>query len=64
MGRSALETLRMVKDEEIDRLIRGLSGKRLVSDGSLLKKVSFAAAKVALVRPKTILEIARNLARG
>lgn len=64
MGRSALETLRMMKDEEIDRLIRGLSGKRLVSDGSLLKKVSFAAAKVALVRPKTILEIARNLARG
>lgn len=64
MGRSALETLRMMKDEEIDRLIRGLSGKRLVSDGSLLKKVSFAAAKVALVRPKTILEIIQNMARG
>jgi hypothetical protein len=64
MGRSALETLRMMKDEEIDGLIRGLSGKRLVSDGSFLRKVSFAAAKVALVRPKTVLEIIQNLARG
>jgi digeranylgeranylglycerophospholipid reductase len=64
MGRSALETLRMMKDEEIERLIHGLSGRRLVSDGSLIKKASYAGAKVALVRPRTILEIVQNLAKS
>ena len=64
IGRSSLQTLASMKDEEIERIVHGLSGKMLVSQGSLLKKASYAGAKVALIRPRTLLDLAINLARG
>jgi digeranylgeranylglycerophospholipid reductase len=64
MGRSSLQTIAMMKDEEIDQLVHGLSGKTLISDGSFLKKAFFAMSKLALIRPKTLLNLAMNLARG
>jgi digeranylgeranylglycerophospholipid reductase len=64
MGRAALETLNDLLDEEVDRLCLSLSGRTLISGGSFLKKAAFSGAKVALARPATILELARNLARG
>ena len=54
----------MMKDEEINRLVRGLSGKRLISGGSFVKKAGYAAAVVLLFRPKTVLDLAINLMRG
>jgi len=51
MGRSSLQTLASMKDEEIERLVHGLSGKMIISQGSLLKKAAYAGAKVALIRP-------------
>ncbi|MCX6680209.1 MAG: NAD(P)/FAD-dependent oxidoreductase [Methanothrix sp.] len=64
MGRASLQTLAMMKDEEIDRLVRGLSGKRLISGGSFVKKAGYAAATVLLSRPRTVLDLASNLMRG
>ena len=64
MGRSSLQTLASMKDGEIERLVHGLSGKMLISQGSLLKKAAYAGAKVALIRPRTLLDLAINLARG
>ena len=64
MGRSSLQTLAGMKDEEIERLVHGLSGKVLVSQGSFLKKAAYAGAKVALIRPRTLLDLVVNLARG
>jgi digeranylgeranylglycerophospholipid reductase len=64
MGRSSLQTIAMMKDEEIDKLVQGLSGKTLISDGSFVKKAFFAGTKVALIRPKTLFDLAMNLARG
>jgi digeranylgeranylglycerophospholipid reductase len=64
MGRSSLQTLASIRDEEIERLVRELSGKMLVSQGSFLKKAVYAVTKVALVRPRTLLDLAVNLARG
>jgi digeranylgeranylglycerophospholipid reductase len=64
LGRAALETLMGLKDREIDRLVRGLSGRYLISGGPLPKKIAHSGAKVALVRPRTILELAWNLAKG
>jgi digeranylgeranylglycerophospholipid reductase len=64
MGRAALEALRGMRDDDIDRLVKGLSGKALISEGSFFKKSAYAGLKVALVRPKTMLDLARNLARG
>jgi len=54
----------MMKDEEIDRLLHGLSGKRLISSGSFAKKAGYAAAIVLLNRPRTLLDLAVNLMRG
>ena len=64
MGRASLQTLAMMKDEEIDRLVRGLSGKTLISGGSFPKKAAYGAAVVLLSRPKTVLDLAVNLMRG
>jgi digeranylgeranylglycerophospholipid reductase len=64
MGRSSLQTLALMKDEEIERLVHGLSGKMLISKGCFLKKAAYAGAKVALIRPRTLLDLAINLARG
>jgi len=64
MGRASLQTLAMMKDEEIDRLVAGLSGKRLISGGSFVKKAGYAAATVLLLRPKTVLDLVVNMMRG
>ncbi len=64
MARSSLQTLALMKDGEIERLVRGLSGKTLVSEGSFLKKAAYAGAKIALIRPRTLLDLGVNLARG
>lgn len=64
MGRSSLQTLAGMRDEEIESLVHGLSGKVLVSKGSFLKKAAYSGAKVALIRPRTLLELIANLARG
>jgi len=64
MGRASLQTLSMMKDIEIDRLVHGLSGKRLISEGSFAQKAAYAAGVVLLSRPKTLLDLAMNLMRG
>ena len=64
MGRTSLETLAMMKDEEIDRLVRGLSGKTLISSGSFLKKAAYSGVMVSLIRPRTVIDLAANLMRG
>jgi digeranylgeranylglycerophospholipid reductase len=64
MGRASLQTLSMMNDVEIDRLVHGLSGKRLISGGSFIKKAGYATAIVLLTRPKTMLDLAMNLMRG
>jgi digeranylgeranylglycerophospholipid reductase len=64
MGRASLQTLSMMKDAEIDRLVHGLSGKRLISEGSFAQKAAYAAGIVLLSRPRTLLDLAMNLMRG
>ncbi|MDD1749620.1 MAG: NAD(P)/FAD-dependent oxidoreductase [Methanothrix sp.] len=64
MGRASLQTLAMMKDEEIDRLVRGLSGKTLISGSSFAKKAAYAGAKVSLIRPRTVIDLAANFMRG
>ncbi len=64
MGRAALQTLQNLKDAEVDRLVAGLSGKRLIAEGSFYQKSFYAGMKVALARPKTVPELILNLARG
>jgi digeranylgeranylglycerophospholipid reductase len=64
LGRSSLETLRNMEDREIDRLLSRLSGKILLSEGPLWRKAAYAGAKVALARPRTLFDLAWNLARG
>lgn len=64
MGRSSLETLRELSDMEIDRLCTGLSGKKLLFGGSLLKKAALSGARISLVRPGIIFDLIHNLAKG
>jgi digeranylgeranylglycerophospholipid reductase len=64
MGRAALVTLMGMKDEEIDKLVRLLSGKNLIPRGSFLKKTFYIGTKLASVKPKILLDLARSLARG
>ena len=64
MGRASLLTLAGMKDSEIDRLVGGLSGKRLISSGPFLSKAAFAGAAVARYRPRTLFELAANMMRG
>ncbi|MDD4162181.1 MAG: NAD(P)/FAD-dependent oxidoreductase, partial [Methanothrix sp.] len=64
MGRASLQTLAMMNDEEIDRLVRSLSGKTLISAGSFAKKAAYAGAMVSLIRPRTMVDLAVNFMRG
>jgi digeranylgeranylglycerophospholipid reductase len=64
MGRASLKTIAMMKDEEIDRLVAGLYGKRLISGGSFAKKAAYGGAMVMLRRPRTVLDLALNLMQG
>jgi hypothetical protein len=57
-------TLHNLKDEEVDRLVAGLSGRSLILEGSFYQKSLYAGMKVALARPKTVQELIWNLARG
>ncbi|HSD57953.1 MAG TPA: NAD(P)/FAD-dependent oxidoreductase [Methanotrichaceae archaeon] len=63
MGRAALQTLQNLKDAEVDRLVAGLSGRSLISEGSFYQKALYAGMKVALARPRTVTELIWNLAR-
>jgi len=64
LGRAALETLQNLRDDEIDRLVQGLSGKDLIKEGPLYKKAVNAAMLAASVRPKAVLDLILNLERG
>jgi digeranylgeranylglycerophospholipid reductase len=64
MGRAALQTLQKMSDSEVDRLVGGLSGKSLVSEGSFLQKSLYTGIRVALARPRTVPELMWNLAKG
>ena len=64
LGRAALETLRNLSDDEIDRLVRGLSDKKLIAEGTLYKKAINAAILTASVSPRVLLDLILNLARG
>jgi digeranylgeranylglycerophospholipid reductase len=64
MGRASLQTLAEMRDDEIERLMRSLSGKTLISGGPFLKKAAYAGAVVALVRPRIIFDLSFNLAKG
>ena len=64
MARASLDTLASMKDNEIDRLVAGLSAKNLISCGSFARKAAYASVAVALSRPKTLPDLAANLMRG
>jgi len=64
MGRSSLLTLGQMRDEEIERLISGLTGRELLSKGSFLKKAVYAGTKVSMIRPRTLYDLLANLMRG
>jgi digeranylgeranylglycerophospholipid reductase len=63
-GRAALETIRSMSDEEIDRLVSNLSDRILIPKGPLYKKAAYAGIKVASARPGVMLDLVLNLARG
>ena len=63
MARASLNTLAGMKDIEIDRLVAGMSGKRLISSGSFARKAAYASVLVAVYRPKTLSDLAMNLMR-
>lgn len=64
MGRASLDTLRYMSDEDIDCLVKGLSGKDMITRGSFCRKAIFAGLKTISVQPKAVLGLAINLARG
>jgi digeranylgeranylglycerophospholipid reductase len=64
MGRASLQTLREMKDDEIESLVRGLNGKTIISNGFFLKKAMYSGAKVALARPRTVFDLVWSLAKG
>jgi digeranylgeranylglycerophospholipid reductase len=64
MGRASLQTLAGMKDNEIERLLQGLSETSLISRGSFLKKAAYLGAKVAVVGPRAMVDMIWNLAKG
>ncbi len=64
LGRASLETLRNMSDVDIDRLVKGISGKNLVLRGSLCRKALDAGILVTSVQPMTVLDLAVNIAKG
>lgn len=64
MGRAGLNTLRDMSDEDIDSLVKGLSGKNMITSGSFCRKAIFAGLKTTSVQPKTVLGLAINLTKG
>lgn len=64
LGRASLETLRRMGDGDIDRLVKGISGKDLVLRGSLFHKALDAGIIVTSVQPGMVIDLAANIARG
>lgn len=64
MGRASLDTLRNMSDEDIDSLVKGLSGKNMITRGSFCRKAIFAGLKTTSVQPKAVLGLAINLVKG
>ena len=64
MGRASLLTLSEMKDEEIDGVVKGMSGRELLSGGSFFKKAVCAGATLTSVSPRSALSLIRNLMRG
>jgi digeranylgeranylglycerophospholipid reductase len=64
LGRASLETLRNMSDVDIDRLVKGISGKNLVLRGSLCRKALDAGILVTSVQPMTVLDLAINIAKS
>jgi hypothetical protein len=64
LGRASLETLRNMDDEDIDELVKGISGKNLILRGSLCRKALDASIRTTLVQPKTVLNLVINIAKG
>ena len=63
MGRASLETLKNMRDEDIDRLLVDLSGKNILSGKSFWKEALSAIVKIASTQPKIALDLATNLAK-
>lgn len=64
MGRASLETLKKIEDEDIDRLVAGLSGKDILSGNSFWRETLSTIIKIASTQPKIILDLAINFAKG
>jgi hypothetical protein len=64
MGRASLETLKSMRDEDIDRLVSDLSGKNIFSGKSFWKEALSAIIKIASTQPKIALDLAINLAKS
>lgn len=64
LGRASLETLRNMSDEEIDRLVKGVSGKGMILDGSSCSKAFNTGLRTARVDPKAVLSLVINIARS
>ncbi len=64
MGRASLETLKIMTDEDIDRLVAGLSAKDIFSGGPFWKETISAMVRIASIKPKIILDLATHMARG
>jgi hypothetical protein len=53
-----------MSDEEIDRLVKGFSGKKLILRGSLCSKALNVGLKTTCIEPKVVLNLVINIARG
>jgi digeranylgeranylglycerophospholipid reductase len=64
LARASLQTMRSMRDEEIDGLMRGLPRKFFLSPGPPIAKALQAGARAAIARPRIILDLAWNLWKG
>ena len=64
LGRASLETLRLMSDEDIDSLTKGLIGKDLNFEGSLVRKSTSAISVLGPVLPKLVPNLVRRLIEG
>lgn len=63
LGRASLETLRNMKDGDIDELVKGVSGKNLIMRGSLCRKALDAGIKTTCAQPKAVLNLVINIVK-
>jgi len=64
MGRASLETLRMMNDQDIDALTRGLERKDMNMAGSAMKKGISSGLSVFKARPKMVPLLVKNFLKG